>query len=319
MKQLLIVNSAKALNAKANVSGDTPTPYDLSNLAEGAISFYELDGSSMLSAAATKNFAIALGRGTDKPAFVIPEVDIETLEIVKAVPKLGNAYSAQITFPTPVVGKEYTLLFIKKGVVPHERNTWSVTIVAGTTTAATEAGKLKTAIENKVNDEFPFTVSASSATLTITCKNVAEQWTVKAADSLTGVGITETAATPTIGDKAFILDLAQRCAAGKGFNYLDQESLDIYPGYPEAVEDFTLNTSGSGGVSTTGYALYSLHFATGRVAGKQTDERVWQYVHIAVPITNASYSTIDGILPEGVFKAAASAALTARVKALEEA
>ena len=41
------------------------------------------------------------------------------------------------------------------------------------------------------------------------------------------------------------------------------------------------------------------------------DEAVWQYVHIAVPKNNSSYSTIAAILPEGNFlqnKIAASAA-----------
>ena len=32
------------------------------------------------------------------------------------------------------------------------------------------------------------------------------------------------------------------------------------------------------------------------------DEAVWQYVHIAVPKNNSSYSTIAAILPEGNFK-----------------
>ena len=97
MKQLLIINSAKALNAKADAGGSNVTPYDLSNLAEGAITFFELGAGSVLSAAPTKNFAIALGRGTNKPAFVIPEVDIDTLEIVKALPTPGTKFT--VTLP----------------------------------------------------------------------------------------------------------------------------------------------------------------------------------------------------------------------------
>ena len=302
MKQLLIVNSQKALNAKADNAGANVTPFDLSNLAEGAITFFELGGSSPLSAAATKNFGIALGRGTNKPAFVIPEVDIDTLEIVKALPTPGAKFSATFTFPTPVVGKEYTVILAKKGAVPHERNLFSTTIVAGTTTAATEANRLITAINNKANELFNVTATVSTAAVTIAANDDVD-YEIKFADSLSGVSTSSlTHGKKAIGDKAFILDLAQRCAAGKGFNLLDGESRDIYPGYPEAVEDLVPNASGSEGASTAGYALYSLHFATGRKSGKQVDERVWQYVHIAVPITNSSYSTIDGILPEGVFK-----------------
>ena len=313
MKQLLIVNSQKALNA-----GTSVTPYDLSGLDEGAITFFELGASSLLSAAATKNFAIALGRGANKPAFVIPEVDIDTLEIVKAAPEAGKKYKGVFTFPTPEVGKEYTIILVKKGTLAHERNLFSTSIIAKTTTAATEAGKLVDAINAKVNELFPVTASNSGAAVTIDGDDYTD-WELKFADGLADVTITAASsnqAKEPIGDKAFIQKLAQQCAAGKGFNLLDGDSKDIYPGYPEAIEDLVPNASGTGGASTAGYALFSLHFATGRKSGKQVDERVWQYVHIAVPITNSSYSDIATILPEGKFSvnatnAAASAAVAA--------
>ena len=41
------------------------------------------------------------------------------------------------------------------------------------------------------------------------------------------------------------------------------------------------------------------------------DEAVWQYVHVAVPKNNTSYSTIAAMLPEGNFKDAASTAASA--------
>lgn len=296
MKQLLIVNSQKALNAKADSSGANVTPFNLSNLAEGAITFFELDGSSPLSAAPTKNFGIALGRGTNKPAFVIPEVDLDTLEVVKTLPTAGAKFSATFTFPTPVVGKEYGVILIKKGVVPHERNIFSTSIVANSTTAATEATALVKYINNKANELFNVTASNSGAVVTIAANDNAD-YEIKFVDSLNGVTTSSlTHAKKAIGDKAFIQDLAQQCAAGKGFNLLDSESADLYAGFPEAVEDLIPNASGTGGVSTAGYAIYSLHFATGRKAGKQVDERVWQYVHIAVPITASSYSSVDTIL-----------------------
>lgn len=301
MNQLLIVNSTKALNAKTDNAGANVTPFDLSNLAAGAVSFYELDASSVLATAPKKNFAIALGRGANKPAFVIPEVDVETLEIVKALPKAGTKFSATFTFPTPVVGKEYTVIMVKKGVVPNERNLFTTSIVAGTTTAATEGGKLVNAINAKANDIFNVTASISTAAVTIAANDNTD-WEIKFADSLYGTSTSSlTHFTPTIGDKAYIQALAQKCAAGKGFNLLDQASKDIYPGYPEAIEDLVPNTSGTGGASTAGYAVYSLHFATGRKSGKQVDERVWQYVYIAVPITNSSAATFDTILPAGNF------------------
>ena len=54
-----------------------------------------------------------------------------------------------------------------------------------------------------------------------------------------------------------------------------------------------------------------MRFATGRKAGKQTDERIWQYIHIAIPLKKAdgttdasALSALNTMLPEGVFKAA---------------
>lgn len=311
MKQLLIVNSNKALNA---AGGSTiSTPYDFSGLDEGAIAFFELGGTTLLSGPATKNFGIALGKGANKPALVIPEVDIDTLEIVQTLPYKGATFAASFTMPTTVVGKEYTIILCKKGVVPEERNLFSTTIVAGTTTAATEADKMRKAINAKTGEMFPFVATGSSSTVTITCQVPGEDYEIKFADALYGTSTSSlTHGKKAIGDKDYIIDLAQQCAADKGFNYLDQASKDLYPGYPEKVEEVgTMNASGSGDSSTVGYKIFNLHFATGRKAGKQVDERVWQYVHIAIPLTKADGSTaaaalssLNAILPEGVFKSA---------------
>lgn len=311
MKQLLIVNSAKALNAN---TGTSVTAYDFSHLDKGAISFFEVGGSSLLSAAPTKNFGIALGRGADRVPFIIPEVDINTLTITKALPKPGVAFTKKFTFPTPVVGKEYTLIFVKKDTVRHERFTWTVTIQAGSTTAATEATALKKAIEAKLGDKF--TVSVATAAVTITAKTVGEQWEILFADSLTGTSWTTADcadAEPAVGDKAYVQDLASQCAGGKGFFYTEESGRELYPNYPEAVEDLTPNTSGSNGVSTAGYEIITLKFMVGRDASKTRDEKVWQLVHIALPVNNDSYATINAILPEGDFSANASAAIAAEV------
>ena len=85
MKQLLIVNSAKALDAGLTSHKVT----DLSRLQQGAITFFELGSDTALSAAPAKNFAIALGMGAKSPAFVIPEVDIETLTVNETLPAMG--------------------------------------------------------------------------------------------------------------------------------------------------------------------------------------------------------------------------------------
>lgn len=302
MKQLLIVNSAKALNA-----GITSAK-DLSGLEAGAITFFELGESTLLSAAPTKNFAIALGGGTNKMPFVIPEVDYNSVEVTKSVPKLGTAFTATITVPTTAAGNTYTIVLIKNGTVPHERNTWTVTEsirfgadTTNTYTASYIAGKLRNSFQKLADNGLPITVSGTGANVTITGKNVGEQWTLKASDDMSEVAATSvTDATPTIGDKAYIQDLASRCAAGKGFTDTHEFGPTVYPGYPEAVEDITPNTSGTGGATTAGYVVYTLRFQVGRAAAKTRDEKVWQVVHIAIPMgsgtSGATSTAVDTIL-----------------------
>lgn len=307
MKQLLIVNSAKALNAKKDSAGAAVTPNDFSNLAEGAISLFELGGSAVLSAAPTKNFGIALGRSGDVLPFVIPEIDINNLYITVTQPSAGQKFKAEITIPTPVAGHNYTLVLVKKGTSINERFKFTATefVPAGTSmTAAAIATSLGNQFKNYAsNGTLAISVTVASAKITIESNNYTDQYELVASDSLHGVAVTTTPSKPNIGDKAYIEKLAQQCAAGKGFNYLARDSRDIYPGYPEAVEDIAQTD-----IATKGYVVFNLRFATKREAGKTMDEAVWQYVHIAVPKSNSSYSTLATMLPEGQFKIASAAA-----------
>ena len=314
MKQLLIVNSAKALNAKKSSTGAEVTPYDLSNLAEGAISFFELGGDAVLAAAATKNFAIALGRSGDVMPFIIPEIDINTLNITVTQPSAGQKFKAEITIPTPVEENNYSLVLVKKGTVVNERFKFSATefVPAGRSmTAAAMATSLGNQLKNySTNGTLDITVTVASAKITVESNNYTDQYKLVAGDDLHGTKVTTTPSKPNIGDKEFIENLAQQCAAGKGFNYLARESRDIYSGYPESVEDIAQTE-----LATKGYVVFNLRFATNREAGKTMDEAVWQYVHIAVPKNNTSYSTIAAMLPEGNFKDATSGASGASASA----
>ena len=317
MRQLLIVKSPTSFNTPATPIDNGLASHgvnDLSGLKVGAISFFELGNSvSVHESAPTKNFAIALGRKNNQHPFIIPEVDINTLHVTKALPYKGHQFSVVFTMPTTIVGKEYTLRFYKKGVVPHERNSWTVSIVASTTTAATEATAFKKAMDSKISDKFNLTTSVSTAQITITGNNF-EDWEVKAVDSLSSTNLVITNAEKNIGDKAFVTDLASRCAYGKGFADTYRSGDSTIPGYPEDVEDFTLNDSGenrngtdatNGKYSTSGYAIYTLRFKVGREASKTRDERVWQNVYIAIPVDgNSTYNqitNIDKIIPTGNF------------------
>lgn len=280
MKQLLIVNSTAAVN------GGATAPTDLSAMVAGGLGIYQLDiPTAWASAKPTTNFAIVLGRGANSPAFVIPEVDVNTLKITKATPSTGGVFTASITIPTITAGSTYTLVLVKNGTVPHERNTWTATETAKTgDTAATIANRLRNYFKAAADTgSIEIAVSGTSAQVTITGLNKGEGWTLKAGDALYGTTITTTAAIPVIGDKAYVEDLASRCAAGKGFTDVYADGDSIYPGYPEAVENTTYN-------------IYTLRFAVGRDAAKTRDERVSQIVHIAVPVGATSASTIDTVL-----------------------
>lgn len=292
MKQLFIVKKSAALN------GGAAKPQDLSAMAEGSIGFYALDNdAAWLGGKVEKDFVIVGGTPANAPARVFPEVDFKSLEVVLAEPTDGKKFKAEVTIPTPTKGKDYTLVIVKLGTLPHQRNTWSATVRATESdTAATIAKALGEQLNNFVQGGtyaygggVNVSVTVSAAKITVEGLNVGEQYDLKAGDGLFGTTVTTTKAEPAIGDKAYVQDLAQRCAADRGFNYLDQESKDIYPGYPEAVEDEKYN-------------IFSLHFATSRKAGKTGDEQVMQYVHIAVPVGAASLNTIKTIL--GVTEAA---------------
>lgn len=281
MKQLLIVSNT-------TLNGGATAPKDLSSMAKGAIGFYHLDNdTAWLSTAATKNFAIALGGGTKSNAFIIPEVDFSSLTLQKATNQAAATFTAKVTISSVTAGKEYTIIIVKKGVVFHERNTWTATSYAKSTTVADVAADLVKQI-NASKETSGMTASNSSGVITLTAAQPGVDFEIVCADELTGVKPTEvTNGIAAILDKAYVEDLASRCAAGKGFNYTAEDAHEMYPGYPEAVADTT-------------YTLYTLRFKVGRSAAKQRDEQVYQIVHIAVPSTaEALLTSLDTILGVG--------------------
>jgi hypothetical protein len=302
MKQLLIAKSNTVLNKTA--SGTLSNANSLKDLVTGSLCFFTPDDNVILSAKPTKNFAIALGRpsangemgsGRQQNTFLIPEVDINTLTVTKALPKLGKAFSRTFTMPAVNAEKEITVMFVKRDVVPHERNKWHITVIASGT-AATDAQALVDAVNNS---ELPFTASRSTAAVTITADKINDQWDIQLLDAISTVAFTtKVEAEPTIGDKEYIKNIAIQCAGDKGFFYTHSESRDFIPGFPENVENLTVNASGTSGASTAGYVLYTLRFAVGRNSAKTRDEVVNQIVHIAIPLDSNStpIQTIDYIL-----------------------
>lgn len=255
---------------------------DLTTVPEGTVALFSLADGSLLSAAPTTNFSIVVGRKPGKMPLMFPEVDVKTLQVTKATYEAGKTFTAKITVPTPEKGTHYTVVVTKKGTVFNERNNWTFTTLATTTTAADVAKQITAQING---NKYQLGVSATynGGAITITATEAGKDYEVLGADGLMGVAPTDvTHGKKAELDKADIQDLASRCAAGKGFNLAADDGKDIYPGYPEVVDEDQ-------------YVLYTLRFAVPRVASKQRDEVVYQLVHLAVPVGSAAITTLDTI------------------------
>lgn len=278
MKQLLI--SQKKAYATSTVKST-----DLTTVPEGTVAIFDLATGALLTnaAKATGDFSIVVGRAAGKMPLMFPEVNLKTLEVTKATYAAATTFTAKITVPTPTVGEHYTVIVTKKGTVFNERSNWSFTAMAKDTTAANVAKQL-TAQINANKYQLGVKAEYTGGAITITAVEAGKDYEVLGADALLGVAPTEvTNGKKAVCDKAYIQDLASRCAAGKGFNYAADDGKDIYPGYPEVVDEDQ-------------YVLYTLRFAVPRVAAKQRDEVVYQLVHLAVPVGSASIATLDVIL-----------------------
>ena len=278
MKQLLI-------SQKKAYATSTAKSTDLTTVPEGTVAMFDLATGALLTnaAKATGDFSIVVGRAAGKMPLMFPEVNLKTLEVTKATYTAATTFTAKITVPTPTVGEHYTVIVTKKGTVFNERSNWSFTAMAKDTTAANVAKQIATQI-NANKYQLGVKAEYTGGAITITAVEAGKDYEVVGADGLMGVALTDvTHGKKAVCDKAYIQDLASRCAAGKGFNYAADDGKEIYLGYPEVVD-------------ADQYVLYTLRFAVPRVAAKQRDEVVYQLVHLAVPVGSASIATLDVIL-----------------------
>lgn len=278
MKQLLI-------SQKKAYATSTAKSTDLTTVPEGTVAMFDLKTGNLLTnaAKATGDFSIVVGRAAGKMPLMIPEVNLKTLEVTKTTYAAATTFTAKFSVPTPTVGEHYTVIVTKKGTVFNERSNWSFTAMAKIA-AAGDVAKQLTAQINANKYQLGVKAEYTGAAITITAIEAGKDYEVVGADGLMRVEFTDlTHGKKAVCDKAYIQDLASRCAAGKGFNYTADDGKDIYPGYPEVVDE-------------SQYDLYTLRFAVPRVAAKQRDEVVYQIVHLAVPVGSASLTDLDVIL-----------------------
>lgn len=285
MKQLLIVKS---------IAGNYDAG-DLSSLVDGELAMFDLvDGSQpdLIQEEQTplRNFGLALGRPNNSPAIVIPEVDIKTLTTSYVQYDAGHLWTGEITIPDTADGCTYTLILVKKGTVPHERNTWTATETvfdAEKVDAEALAAKLGAYFQRMVDSgSIDMTVTVTGAKIEFASTNQAEDWELKCGDDLYGTEVTVMHKEDAVGDKAYIENLAKQCAAGKGFTDVYRDGDTIYPGYPEIVGE------------DDHFDIMTLRFAVGRAASKTRDERVYQLVHIAFPVSANFKDKYDAMFKE---------------------
>ena len=112
----------------------TPTTLAAVNAAgitEGAVALYDNEG-AIISKALTKNipmFTLFVGGGAfankSKYTNIVSDIDTRRFSYVKSVYVAGTKFSAEVTVPTPVVGKDYTLTMAKAHTVLNEHYKWS--------------------------------------------------------------------------------------------------------------------------------------------------------------------------------------------------
>lgn len=271
MRQLFVVKSDAVIAPK------TSAAFDLTKVPAGSLGIFELNDLSKFvsDAKLTKDFGIAYGRPNSQA--VVLEVNIDSLIVTKVTKTAGTNFSAKITIPAPVTGKDFTIELVKLDTTKHERSEWTATTRCKSgDTAATVAARLQKELAAKVENQN-VDVTISAAIITTTAKDY-QPWELKAVDDLYGTTVTTTKGSAPTCDKAYVQNLASEAAQNRGFNNTLADGATIYPGYPMDVD-------------ADDYTLYHLRFKNPRVYGRTHDEAVWQEVTIAVPTANSAFVT----------------------------
>lgn len=284
----------------------TPTTLaavNATSIAEGAVALYDHEG-AIISKALTKNipmFTLFVGGGAfankSKYANIVSNIDTRRFSYVKSVYTPGTKFSAEVTVPTPVVGKDYTLTMAKAHTVLNERYKWSASERA-------REGDTATIIAKKLGDQLKslgknegFTATVSAAKITVTGIDY-EAWNLIAGDSMFGATITTTAkAMKPINDDAALKELQIRCIGAEGINSTSNDARKLY-----TLPEFS---------NANGWTVYTLTFYPHRDLRSGSTENVKTIIHLAIPTEAAQIAILDTILASINTPAAATAAATA--------
>lgn len=293
MERLLFAGNVALATTPATLAAVNAT-----GIAEGAVALYDHEG-AIISKALTKNipmFTLFVGGGAfankSKYANIVSNIDTRRFSYVKSVYTAGTKFSAEVTVPTPVVGKDYTLTMAKAHTVLNERYKWSASERAREgDTAAIIAKKLGDQLKSLGKNEG-FTATVSAAKITVTGIDY-EAWNLIAGDSMFGATITTTKAMKPINDDAALKELQIRCIGAEGINSTSNDARKLY-----TLPEFS---------NADGWTVYTLTFYPHRDLRSGSTENVKTIIHLAIPTGAAQIATLDTILASINTPAAAGA------------
>lgn len=272
-------------------------------ITERAVALYDHEG-KVISGALNKAipmFTLFVGGGVfankSKYSNIVSDIDTRSFSYVKSIYVAGIKFSAEITVPTPVVGKDYTLTMAKAHTVLNERYKWSASERAREgDTAPIIAKKLSTQL-NSLGKNEGFTATVSAAKITVTGIDY-EAWNLIAGDSLFGVTITTTKAMKPINDDAALKELQIRCIGAEGINSTSNDARKLY----------TLPEFSNAG----GWTVFTLTFYPHRDLRSGSTENVKTIIHLAIPTGAAQITTLETIFASVNTPVAAAAAAAAK-------
>lgn len=271
-------------------------------ITEGAVALYDNEG-AIISKALTKNipmFTLFVGGGAfankSKYTNIVSDIDTRRFSYVKSVYAAGTKFSAEVTVPTPVVGKDYTLTMAKAHTVLNERYKWSASERAREgDTAAIIAKKLGDQLKSLGKNEG-FTATVAAAKITVTGIDY-EAWNLIAGDSMFGATITTTKAMKPINDDAALKELQIRCIGAEGINSTSNDARKLY-----TLPEFS---------NTGGWTVFTLTFYPHRDLRSGSTENVKTIIHLAIPTGAAQIATLETIFASVNTPAAAAAGAAA--------
>lgn len=282
MERLLFAGNVALATTPATLAA-----VNAAGITEGAVALYDNEG-AIISEALTKNipmFILLVGGGAfankSKYTNIVSDIDTRRFSYVKSVYTAGTKFNAEVTIPTPIVGKDYTLTMAKAHTVLNERYKWSASERAREgDTAAIIAKKLGDQLKSLGKNEG-FTATVAAAKINVTGIDY-EAWNLIAGDSLFGATITTTKAMKPINDDAALKELQIRCIGAEGINSTSNDARKLY----------TLPEFSNAG----GWTVYTLTFYPHRDLRSGSTENVKTIIHLAIPTGAEQITTLDTIL-----------------------